>query len=91
LTAPEGVDEHRSCEAGGCCQATCSGIARLRAVLALLRAPPNQTATITQASVASRVRAGCFSNRGIQPACAMLLEAVDVAAVKAIPKGARTA
>jgi hypothetical protein len=34
---------------------------------------------------------GCFSNRGIQPACTMLLEAVDVAAVKAIPKGARTA
>jgi hypothetical protein len=30
-------------------------------------------------------------NRGIQPACTMLLEAVDVAAIKAIPKGARTA
>jgi hypothetical protein len=26
-----------------------------------------------------------------EPACTMLLEAVDVAAVKAIPKGARTA
>jgi hypothetical protein len=51
---------------------------------------PASTALVTtgRVTVVSGLDA---SEQGHPPACTMLMEAVDVAAVKAIPKGARTA
>jgi len=65
-----------------------TGVLSGRTARSVWSAQPNRDGH--KAGVASR-QGWMLLEQGIQPACTMLLEAVDVAAVKAIPKGARTA
>jgi hypothetical protein len=70
--------------------ADAAGVSSGRDAFGCLGHPAQPTATGMMVRLPSR-QDWMLLNRGIQPACTMLLEAVDVAPVKAIPKGARTA
>ena len=65
-----------------------TGVLSGRTARSVWSAQPNRDGH--KAGVASR-QSWMLLNSGIQPACTRLLEAVDAAPVKAIPKGARTA
>jgi hypothetical protein len=66
--------------------ADAAGVSSGRDAFGCLGHPAQPTATGMMVRLPSR-QDWMLLNRGIQPACTMLLEAVDVAPVKAIPKG----